>query len=550
MCTSSIVTMTAFTPRRSHSTTSNQRREAATFSDGTTKFIRVQVEAPAPPGRIPIPGRCSTGFTMKSTTRCLRTVSCTSTRCRKTPSFGILRPAPESEAGRCMEESHMAIPTPQTLFTPDILRNFVCNTFAEALQSGPFDVIIIGGGTFGLALAQDLFFRSKRFDQGPGGVPQDALKPVNYRILVLEAGPFTLPEHVQDIPSLGLANPGTNPSPASPLPATRQELIAQGQDKQPVLENWGLPWNSSERFGGLAYCLGGRSLYFGGWSPRYLDTEMPITPIGAITSQTLWPPAVVQDLKARFFIEGAKQTGVSAANDFISGALHEFYRRQLFQNYANIPNAVPLAEFPDYTAEAPEDITPGLSIQLANPPFPGFLNSLKLDAPLAVQALSRPGFFPFNKFSSVPLGITAARQAFGDSGGNDAFKRLMIVPNCRVKGLRTRTYTLASGAVVQEVDGIDTGNGFIDLTGPISGNSNRRPAAVLAMGAIESARLALLSAAGAPNASQIGANFMVHLRKNVSFTAVLPPGLALKDQELTALLVRCRANLADGSPVH
>ena len=172
----------------------------------------------------------------------------------------------------------MAIPTPQTIFTRDILGNYVCNTLAEAQASGPFDVIIIGGGTFGLALAQDLFFRSKRFDQGPGGVPQDGLKPSNYRVLVLEAGPFTLPEHVQDIPSLGLSNPGapTPVPPGSTLPATRQELIALGNDKQPLFEVWGLPWNSNERFGGLAYCLGGRSLYFGGWSPRYLDTEMQV----------------------------------------------------------------------------------------------------------------------------------------------------------------------------------------------------------------------------------------------------------------------------------
>ena len=58
---------------------------------------------------------------------------------------------------------------------------------------------------------------------------------------------------------------------------------------------------------------------------------------------------------------------------------------------------------------------------------------------------------------------------------------------------RTRVET-TTGAVVQEVDGIDTSDGFIDLTGPIAGNSNRRPVVVLAMGAIESARLLLYRA--------------------------------------------------------
>src|SRR5437870_4506759 len=158
----------------------------------------------------------------------------------------------------------MAIPTPETQFTRDILGNYLCNTFDEARSSGPFDVVIIGGGTFGLTLAQDLFFRSRRV--GLGAIPEDNMKPDNFRILVLEGGPFTLPEHTQDIPNLQLYPPGPNPSASSALPATRQELIAQNKDKAPVLDAWGLPWNSSERFGGLAYCVGGRSLYFGGWS--------------------------------------------------------------------------------------------------------------------------------------------------------------------------------------------------------------------------------------------------------------------------------------------
>ena len=452
----------------------------------------------------------------------------------------------------------MAVPTPETQFTRDVLGNYVCNTFAEAMQSGPFDVIIIGGGTFGLSLAQDLFYRART--KGSGTVSQDGLKPGNYRILVLEAGPFLLPSHAQDIPSLGLGAPGPQAPfpPGSSLPATRQELISQGKDQQAFFEVWGLPWDSTERFGGLAYCLGGRSVFFGGWSPRYLESEMHTSPIGAITAQTLWPSTVVQDLKVRFFIEGAKQTGVSAANDYLNGALQDYFRQKLFQLYPQIPNAgnpttVPLAELPDYVVEAPDDVTPGLAAQLAAPPYANFQDALKLDAPLTVQAQTKPGFFPFNKFSSVSVGIAAARQAFGESPGNDSTKRLMIVPRCHVKGLRTRTYTLATGAVVQEVDGIDTGSGFIDLSAPVAGNSNRRPVVVLALGAIESARVARLCAGGVPNANQIGSNLMVHVRKNATFTAPIPndPVLLAKltDQELCSFLVRCRANI-NGTPVH
>jgi len=445
------------------------------------------------------------------------------------------------------------IPTPETPFTRDILGNYVCNSFSEAQNSGPFDVVIIGGGTFGLTLAQDLLFRTQQ--RGAGAVAEDATwRPAGFRILVLEAGPFTLPEHTQDIPNLQLYPPGTQPAPGSELPATRQELIAQGLQARPILENWGLPWNSNERFGGLAYCLGGRSLYFGGWSPRYLATEMHTSAVGSIGPQTLWPASVVEDLTVPpgirgFQLQAAQQTGVSAANDFIDGALHDFLRQRLFVNYAAIPDAVPLAEMPDYTVQAPEDITAALHQQLNAPPYPGFQLSLALDAPLSVQALTRPGFFPFNKFSSVPLGITAARAAFGEAGTNNAAKRLMIVPNCHVRRLTTRPYVLATGAAVQEVIGIDTGNGPLDLSGGIAGNANRRPVVVLAAGAIESARLAMLSVTSVPNAAEMGRNLMVHLRKNVSFT-IAPLPLPLARQEISALLVRCRANLPDATPVH
>src|SRR5438093_10386356 len=94
----------------------------------------------------------------------------------------------------------MAQPSPETVFTRDVLGRYVCNTFTEAQESGPFDVIIIGGGTFGLSLAQDLYFRAKRTGAGP--VPHDQrFKPPGYRILGFASRPFVLTEATQDVPN-------------------------------------------------------------------------------------------------------------------------------------------------------------------------------------------------------------------------------------------------------------------------------------------------------------------------------------------------------------
>ena len=126
----------------------------------------------------------------------------------------------------------MVSPTPQTQFTRDILGNFVCNSFVEAQGSGPFDVIIIGGGTFGLALAQDLFFRTQR--QGLGAAPEDTLRPADYRILVLEAGPFALPEHTQDLPNLQFVRARAPAVPVRPVarhpPGTHRPRNAESAD--------------------------------------------------------------------------------------------------------------------------------------------------------------------------------------------------------------------------------------------------------------------------------------------------------------------------------
>src|SRR4051794_33010183 len=86
------------------------------------------------------------------------------------------------------ERGGTMITTPDTVFTHDIPGRYICNTFDEAMHSAdptttrpdgspqddarPFDIIVIGGGSFGPAFAQHLFFQDKTH---------------SHRVLVLEA---------------------------------------------------------------------------------------------------------------------------------------------------------------------------------------------------------------------------------------------------------------------------------------------------------------------------------------------------------------------------
>src|SRR5204863_7498902 len=65
-------------------------------------------------------------------------------------------------------------------------------------------------------------------------------------------------------------------------------------------------------------------------------------------------------------------------------------------------------------------------------------NLAKLEAPLAVRAHPpHAGFFPLNKFSTVPLLMKAARAAYFDANGNDTGKEFMVLPNTHVSAVRT-----------------------------------------------------------------------------------------------------------------
>ena len=188
---------------------------------------------------------------------------------------------------------------------------------------------------------------------------------------------------------------------------------------------WGLPWHANHKFPGLAYCVGRRSLFFGGWSPELLDSEL----VG-------WPAAVRTALRARLLREAADQIGTSETNDFIYGPLHQSLRRRLFDGVraGAISEAMDPGMLPDHwAARAPGVTTSQLAGLLGFGAVPAgakeqdLRDELKLEALLAVQARAgRAGFVPFNKFSPLPLLIEAARAAQGESGGDDSRKRLMV----------------------------------------------------------------------------------------------------------------------------
>jgi choline dehydrogenase-like flavoprotein len=353
----------------------------------------------------------------------------------------------------------------QTAFTYDVLGRYTCNAWQEILAaqgSGgyPFDAIVIGAGMFGAYCAERLY----RFGA-----------PAALRVLVLEGGAFLLPSHIQNLPQrLGGSVGGP----------TYMRTRDDASGTQNVI--WGMPWISNEPFPGLAYCIGGRSLFWGGWSPALTPDDL-----------NNWP----NDLKTYLnsptgYTLTADEIGSGTTTDFIAKtamftALHD-----------GIKAALPLSGITEVT-----------------------------EAPLAVQAAApRSGLFAFDKFSSAPFIMDALRQdVSANTTYGDLSRRIFLVPRVQVHRLNV------TGNAVTSID--VTVNGVRQPFAVAPGT-----AVILANGTIEATRLALesLGVGSMQFSSPRVGNLMAHLRSNITVRikrSVFGLG-APADLETVALLIR------------
>jgi choline dehydrogenase-like flavoprotein len=367
----------------------------------------------------------------------------------------------------------------QTAFSYDVLGRWVCGSWPEVSGNGgdPFDVVVIGAGMFGGYIADKLYRRGDN---------------LGLRILIVEAGSFLVPTHVQNLPRLGLNSPG------------EQVVAANAQDPGPQNLVWGHPWHSNQAFPGLAYCVGGRSLFWGGWSPRLTDADLGARPV----DQVAWPTDAAAYLLANYkAVE--EEMGVRPTTDYISGPLYN----QLRSRFESVIGAGQLVR--------------GAGQPVTDDP---------LAAPLAVQgAAPESGLFPFDKYSSAYILFDAIRDDIARRWRNniDAWRRLMLLPRAQVVNLRT------SGNRVTEIELLVNGQQQF-LRPPLLSESC---AVVLAASTIESTRLGLDSlpspALGANR--RMGSNLMAHLRSDITGrirrTAI--PGLpaTATTLEIAAMLV-------------
>ncbi|MEM8780685.1 MAG: family 16 glycoside hydrolase [Cyanobacteria bacterium P01_G01_bin.49] len=338
----------------------------------------------------------------------------------------------------------------RTTFSLDGIARFVCNTWEEVLAAqtgGQFDVIVIGSGMYGAYTAAKLFEFGRRMDnlnEAP-------------RILVLESGPFLITEHVQNLTRIG--NIGS---------LVLENLVDPDQTNEPSF----VPHHR---------CVGGKSLFWGGWTPRLVAEDLDKVDE---TGDRLWPEDVKDYLFQKDQPDGyeyiEREIGANPVQDFIRGPLFDGLRTRSEQIVQN--NTIPI------------------------------LNGV-LPPPIAVQGEAPgSGLFSLDKFSSLPLLLDCIREA---SEQSDALRKLFLVPYAKVLKLET-----FQGRVTQVVVGL------VDPSDPQDNSKVRvvrldlksSASVVIAGNTINSTRLALNSFPRppqlAPTGELMGRNLMFHVRGN------------------------------------
>lgn len=382
----------------------------------------------------------------------------------------------------------------------DVIARFVCNTWEEATaDSEGIDVVVLGAGMYGGYCASKIYQLSQeRFRNSTGKA---------LRVLVLDAGPFLIPEHSQNIPDLGLSTP-------SVFGATS---IGAGTNPGTTNLVWGFGWRSNQPYSEQAYCIGGKGIYWGGWCPRLQAVDL-----------AQWPREVRDYLTVTNAANPVGERPIDHRDPFDPTTIYT--RGDALTAYETMEyeiGVVPSDDFvfdPANFSQLPEQDKVGLNgaLHFLLDSRKGAIDNrikLVLPAPIAVQTQSFvSGLFALDKYSSVPAMVSSARRDHGDGRQNDL--RMSVVPFTHVVRLECAPAGAESPAVGSRlVNRIVVNRNGKEETLSIGGHCQ----VVLAMSCIESTRLALESFSlessllKPPGQELMGRNFMVHLRADITF---------------------------------
>ena len=311
-----------------------------------------------------------------------------------------------------------------TTFSIDAIGSRICSSW-DTVAAYRFDIVIVGAGMFGAYCAEKLFRRDTSN---------------KLRILVLDAGAFFLPTHVNNLPLGGMPD----------------DVV------------WARPWTGEPPFvtdknkKALAFCVGGRSLFWAGWAPELMPVDLKE-----------WPEDVRNFLNSP---EGYDRTATEIGSKQKTKLIEET------GTYKKLYAALKKAEGKVFGKSK------------------GRIDRIE-PAPLAVMA-SRPtpGIFPFDQYSSVTFLIDAINQDVNDSKNKPQDRRLMLLPRAEVIGL-----TLDEK---QAVTSLHLELGGHPKTLPLGPGTT----VILANGTVEATRLALahLGVGKQSEPPKVG-NFMTHM---------------------------------------